>query len=104
MIKGEIRTVSLPLSDRHEQHGVRPVGVVADTKSSIAMIIPFTSNPVALRLPYTLRVQNTKRNGLTSPSVLLVLQLRAIDKGRIHQKIGTLEKSVISEVDQTLKK
>src|SRR5687768_11007198 len=102
MTKGEIWTVSLPLSDRHEQYGFRPVVVVADTKSSIAMIVPFTSNPAALRLPYTLRVQNTKRNGLTSPSVLLGLQLRAIDKARMHQKIGTLEKSVVSELNQTL--
>lgn len=103
MKKGEIWMVTLPRSDGHEQHGERPVVVVADTKTAVAIIVPFTSNRAALRLPYTLRVTYTKRNGLRAPSILLGLQLRAIDKKRLHRKIGTLENAAITELDHLLK-
>jgi mRNA interferase MazF len=41
--------------------------------------------------------------GLTVQSVLLVFQLRAIDKQRITRKIGHLENDLIEKVNQEMK-
>ena len=48
MKKGEIWLVELPSTDGHEQFGKRPVIILADTKTNISIIIPFTSNELAV--------------------------------------------------------
>lgn len=63
------------------------------------MSIPFTSNLETLRFPHTLRVDPSPTNGLITPSVLLVFQLRAIDKGRIGRKVGQLEIRYMDQLD-----
>lgn len=67
------------------------------------MIVPFTSRPSAAKLPFTLRVQPSAQNGLTTASVLLVSQLRAIDRSRIVETIGRLEDSYLAELNRLLK-
>lgn len=85
----------------HEQVGTRPALVVhADATSetlSVIMIVPFTSNLKAQRFPHTLLIHPSKQNGLTAPSVLLVFQLRAIDKQRVSKRIGHLEDELMGE-------
>jgi mRNA interferase MazF len=102
MTKGELWLVALPRSNGHEQHGERPAVIVADTTASLVIVVPCTGNLAALRFPYTLRVSPTDSNGLTSPSILLALQLRVIDKRRLTQKIGTLETEHLAELNRTL--
>ncbi len=53
MKKGEIWLVEFPSTDGHEQTGNRPVIILADPKSNISIVIPFTSNLQALRFPHT---------------------------------------------------
>jgi len=48
-------------------------------------------------------VEPTKENGLTARSVLLIFQLRAIDKQRVTKKIGHLEDNLIKKVNQEMK-
>jgi mRNA interferase MazF len=103
MTKGEIWTTILPRSDGHEQYGERPAVIVADPLSSLAMVIPCTSNLAALRFPHTLRIAPTEENGLTTPSIVLAFQLRAIDKKRLDKKIGVLEAAHLDELNKTLK-
>jgi mRNA interferase MazF len=103
MTKGEIWTTVLPRSDGHEQYGERPAVIVADPLSSLALVIPCTSNLAALRFPYTLRVSPTEENGLTIPSIVLAFQLRAIDKKRLNKKIGVLDAAHLDELNKTLK-
>jgi mRNA interferase MazF len=103
MTKGEIWTTILPRSDGREQYGERPAVIVADSMLSLAMVIPCTSNLAALRFPHTLRISPTEGNGLTTPSILLAFQLRAVDKKRLNQKIGVLETELIDELNKTLK-
>lgn len=86
----------------YEQEGFRPAIILADTKSSVVIIIPCTSNIQALRFPYTLRLLRTRENGLDADSIVLVLQLRAIDKRRLVQKIGRLGESDSNEIDKML--
>lgn len=57
----------------------------------------------AQRFPHTIVVQPTEENGLSVTSVLLVFQLRAIDKQRITKTIGHLESELIQKVNQEMK-
>jgi len=104
MKRGEIWLVELPSTNGHEQAGKRPVIVLAETEANIVIIVPFTSNLQALRFPHTIEVKPFKANGLTSISIALVFQIRAIDKKRLKNKIGELEASILAELDSVLKK
>ena len=99
--------VRLPDQGGHEQLGERPAVAVQTEEGIIGlstmMIVPFTSRPSAAELPFTLRVQPSAQNGLTTASVLLVSQLRAIDRSRIVETIGRLEDSYLAELNRLLK-
>ena len=108
MARGDVLWIELPNpqgGSGHEQAGRRPAVVVqADNPGSLStiMIVPFTGQLAAGRFPYTIQVDPSAENGLASPSVLLVFQLRAIDKRRILQKAGTLEQKYVDRLDQML--
>ncbi len=103
MKKGEVWLVDIPIANGHEQGGSRPVIVIADARASVAIVIPCTSNLQALRFPFTLQVSPSRVNGFHTASIVLVLQLRAIDKRRLHKKVGILEKKTLKEIDGMVK-
>ena len=110
MARGDISAVDLPPPagrPGREQVGSRPAIVVqtdvTDPRLSTTMIVPFTTNINALHFPHTLRVDPTSQNGLASPSVLLVFQLRAIDKRRVGRRIGRLEQHYLQELESEIR-
>ena len=103
MTKGEIWTTTIPPIVGHEQHGARPVLIIANTSSPMAMVVPFTSNTRALRLPHTVQIKPSDKNSLTQPTIALVLQLRALDKKRLIEKLGILESQPMTSVIDTLR-
>lgn len=112
MQRGDIVLVNLPKptgTPGHEQFGSRPALVVHNHKQSgnslsVIMIVPMTSKFKAQNFPRTILMQPSEQNGLSKPSVLLVFQLRAIDKRRIERKIGIVEKNILQKVNQELRK
>lgn len=105
MKKGEIWIVEFPSSmNGHEQAGNRPVIILADTEANISIIIPFTSNLQSLRFPFTVEVKPSSLNGLSTTSVALAFQMRAVDKKRIKKRIGVLEERVMKELDGMIQK
>jgi len=110
MTRGDIVLVNLPQtadSAGHEQVGTRPALVVQDDPTSetlsVIMIVPFTSNLKAQRFPHTILIQPSAQNGLSMPSVLMIFQLRAIDKTRVTKKIGRLEDELMTKVNDEMK-
>lgn len=109
MARGDIVLVNLPGAVRagREQTGSRPALIVHDNSTestlSVIMIVPFTSNLNANRFSHTIIVHPSSQNGLSVDSVLLIFQLRAIDRNRISKSIGHLEDDVLSQVDKELK-
>jgi mRNA interferase MazF len=101
MARGDVLLVALPTSDQREQSGKRPaVAVQADIAGEpMLMVAPVTSNQAALRFTFAVPIDPTPQNGLTVPSVVLVFQLRAIDKRRIIRKLGELSQDDIARVD-----
>jgi mRNA interferase MazF len=104
MKKGDIWLVELPSANGREQAGNRPVIVLSETQVNVTLVIPFTSNVQALRFPYTLEVKASPGNGLSTLSIALVFQARAIDKKRMKKKIGHLEDSNLHKMNTLLKR
>ena len=110
MKRGDIVLVNLPQTANgagHEQVGTRPALIVHNDETSdtlsVIMIVPFTSNMKAQRFPHTIMVEPTKENGLTVQSILLVFQLRAIDRQRVTKTIGHLEIELIEIVNREMR-
>ena len=101
MARGDVLLVSLPASDGREQSGQRPaVAVQTDVAGEpMLMIAPLTSNLAALRFAFSVRVEPSPENGLTSPSVVMVFQMRAIDKARILRKVGQMLQEDMTRID-----
>lgn len=104
MRKGEVWLVELFEGAGREQYGLRPAIILADTATDICIVIPLTSNLKALKFPYAVQVEPSKYNGLRVLSVALVFQIRAIDKSRLAKKLGQLEKSLLVNILEILKK
>jgi len=110
MNRGDIVLVNLPApasGSGYEEMGNRPALVVHNDATSgvlsVVMIVPFTSKMGAQRFPHAMVVQPSAANGLSCPSVLIVFQLRAIDKRRIGRVVGRLEAGTMEMVDEELK-
>lgn len=110
MRRGDIVYVDLPVPPGgagHEQAGSRPALVVHNDATSpglsVIMVVPFTGELSAQQFPHTIIVRPTPQNGLTCPSVLLVFQLRAIDKKRLRNTIGRLERDLMDRVEAEMK-
>lgn len=101
MENGEIWLVELPKANGHEQSGSRPAVVLAEI-SNIVVIIPVTSNLLALKFPFVLSINPSDKNGLTAESAVLVFQIRAIDRKRLTRKIGRLEKFSMKSINELL--
>lgn len=104
MKKGEVWIVTIPSTDGHEQHGMRPVILIADTQSNVVVGIPCTTNMRALRFPHTVSLSPSPKNGLDQDSIALILQIRAIDKKRLQKKIGVLKKLLLQKIEKELRK
>jgi mRNA interferase MazF len=82
MARGDGVVIDLPVSELREQSGRRPeVAVQTDLAGEPMLVVaPITSNLAALRFAFTVRAEPSPENGLTFPSVVMVFQLRAVDK------------------------
>ena len=110
MARGEIWTVDIPVpagKPRHEQLGIRP-GIVVQADKAVSqlpttIVIPATSRQEARRFPYTVAIQPSLQNGLERPSVLLVFQIRAIDKRRLIRRLGRLEDDHLKNLENQIR-
>lgn len=103
---GDIYLVEIPASGGQEQQGVRPA-IVVQTSENIervptVLIVPFTTQIKAANFPFTFVVEPDFTNNLTSISVALVFQLRAIDKKRLKNRIGSLKPDNMQILKQNL--
>ena len=110
MKRGDIVWVELPQpsTQGREQFGRRPAVIIQDENqfknTPTVVLIPLTSQKIALRFPATILITPTLQNGLQVESVALVHQVRAIDRKRVQQHIGTLEAQSLLNIESLLKK
>ena len=107
MRKGEIWRVRLPVPDGREQGGTRPAVIIQDDAYidvlPLVLVVPLTSEMSATHFAGTRIVQPDEANGLTSPSVAMVFQTRALDRRRFVSRWGTLEAGVVEDFLQLLR-
>ena len=88
-----------------EQGGVRPVLVVqndvGNRYSPTIIVAAVTSQTGKAKLPTHVALEASS-GGLSKDSVVLLEQLRTIDKQRLKERIGTLSENQIPDVDEAL--
>ena len=89
-----------------EQGGVRPVLIVQNNRgnrySQTIIVAAITSKKMTQLLPTQLFL-GKEESGLQRDSIILVEQLRTIDKSRLQEKVCYLTQTKMQEVDQALK-
>jgi mRNA-degrading endonuclease toxin of MazEF toxin-antitoxin module len=102
MRRGEVWRVRLPPASGHAQAGDRPALVVQHDPFTAALptvvVVPFTGNLAAARFAGTLRVDPDGNNGLTTPSIALAFQIRAIDQRDCIQRLGAVDAPTLAAV------
>ena len=105
VIKGDIFFADLSPVVGSEQGGVRPVLVVqndiGNRFSPTIIVAAVTSQTNKAKLPTHVPI-SAEGNGLSRDSVVLLEQLRTIDKKRLREHIGTVGTNVIDVVDEAL--
>lgn len=103
--KGDLFFADLSPVVGSEQGGVRPVLVVqndvGNKYSPTIIVAAVTSQTSKAKLPTHVELAATQ-GGLSKNSVVLLEQLRTIDKQRLKERIGSLEVHQIPSVDAAL--
>ncbi|MDR0922172.1 MAG: type II toxin-antitoxin system PemK/MazF family toxin [Lactobacillales bacterium] len=104
--RGDVFYANLSPVIGSEQGGIRPVLVVQNNRgnyfSPTLIVAPITRKLSKKALPTQVPVTIPSDEGGT-PSVVLLEQLRTLDKGRILHKVCCLEEEDMTQVNQALK-
>lgn len=103
--RGELYYADLSPVVGSEQGGLRPVLIIqndiGNKYSPTVIIAAITSQITKAKLPTHIELDKTKYP-LTKDSVVLLEQLRTLDKLRLKEKIGTLDDNVMHKIDLAL--
>ncbi len=106
MRRGDIFFADLSPVVGSEQGGVRPVLVVqndiGNKYSPTVIVAAITSQIDKAKLPTHVELKASE-HGLDRDSVVLLEQIRTIDKRRLREKVARLSGEVIERVDEALK-
>ena len=104
--RGDIFFADLSPVVGSEQGGVRPVVIVqndvGNKYSPTIIIAPITSQLHKAKLPTHVGI-SAEEFGLPKNSVILLEQVRTIDKKRLREKIGTFNDILMIKIDEGLK-
>lgn len=88
-----------------EQGGVRPVLIIqndiGNKHSPTIIIAAITSQMNKAKLPTHIEL-SAKKYGLVKDSVILLEQVRTIDKSRLKEKVCHLDENVLKSIDKAL--
>ncbi len=103
--RGEIYYADLSPVVGSEQGGVRPVLIVqndiGNRYSPTVIAAAITSQCDKAKLPTHIAVQ-AKNCGLQKDSIVLLEQIRTIDKRRLKECMGRLDESAMNRIDNAL--
>jgi mRNA interferase MazF len=107
MMRGELWWADFGLPFGSEPGFRRPVVILQDdafNKSNIhtTIIVPLTTNMALAEAPGNVVLPNDE-SSLSKDSVLVVSQLSAVDKQRLIERIGTLKRQTLEEVEEGIK-
>ena len=103
--RGDIYYADLSPVVGSEQGGVRPVLIVQNDVgnrfSPTVIAAAITSQTDKAKLPTHIQLQSNG-NGLSKYSIVLLEQMRTIDKRRLREKMGAVDESLMRQVDEAI--
>ena len=103
--RGDIFYADLSPVVGSEQGGIRPVLIVqndvGNKYSPTVIAAAITSQRDKTKLPTHIQV-NADESGLTKDSIVLLEQVRTIDKKRLMEKMGRLNDTQMTRINQAL--
>ena len=103
--KGDIFFADLSPSIGSEQSGTRPVLIVQNdigNKFSPTVIAAAITSHRKNDLPTHITIRSDECHGLKKDSVVLLEQIRTLDKQRLRFKLGSISPTLIDQVDKAL--
>lgn len=89
-----------------EPGGTRPVLIIqndiANNYPSSIIIAPLSSNTNKMRLPTHFEIKVNKKNNLQKDGLIILEQIRAIDKRRLQGKIGEITFDELEQIKKSL--
>lgn len=103
--RGDIYYADLSPVVGSEQGGIRPVLIVqndvGNKYSPTVIAAAITSQKDKTKLPTHIRI-NADGSGLTRDSIVLLEQVRTLDKTRLMEKMGRLDDASMTRIDRAL--
>ena len=103
--KGDIFFADLSPVIGSEQGGVRPVVViqndVGNKYSPTVIVAAITSQINKAKLPTHVEIR-AGEHGLNKDSVILLEQLRTVDKRRLKERVGRMDEEAMEKVNEAL--
>ncbi len=103
--RGDIYSAVLSPVVGREQGGMRPVLIVqndtGNRHSPTVIAAAITSQTGKAKLPTHIRLSG-QSTGLNRDSIILLEQIRTLDKSRLRQRMGRLDEQTMSAVDNAL--
>jgi Growth inhibitor len=88
-----------------EQGGVRPVLIIqndtGNKHSPTVICAAITSKMNKAKLPTHVEI-NAEKYGIVKDSVILLEQIRTIDKSRLKEKVCHLDQNILKQIDEAL--
>lgn len=103
--RGDIFYADLSPVVGSEQDGIRPVLIIQNdigNKYSPTVIAVAITTKVKPKLPTHIPIRKGKC-GLSKDSVILIEQVRTLDKSRLKEKIGSIDTETLNKVKNALK-
>ena len=106
MMRGELWWVDLGIPYGSESGFKRPVLIIQNdffnnSKINTVIVIPLTTNLLYADAPGNIFIDKDDVK-LSKDSVIVISQIRVIDRKRLVEKISKIKKSVIEEVENSL--
>jgi mRNA interferase MazF len=104
--RGEIYYADLSPVVGSEQGGVRPVLIIQNDTgnrySPTVIAAAITSQTGKARLPTHIELPVQQECGLTKDSVVLLEQVRTLDKRRLRERMGRVDDHVMEKIDTAI--
>jgi Growth inhibitor len=104
--RGEIYYADLSPVVGSEQGGVRPVLIIQNDTgnrySPTVIAAAITSQTGKARLPTHIELPVAQSCGLTKDSVVLLEQVRTLDKRRLREKMGRVDNRIMERIDTAI--
>lgn len=104
VLRGDIFYADLSPVVGSEQSGIRPILVVQNdigNKYSPTIIAVAITSKIKNKMPTHIEIDGSKY-GLDKKSVILAEQIRTLDKKRLKEKVGSLDKDTLDKVKHAI--